>query len=236
MTDASSMAGTNKRIRLLIVDDQELILTGLAELISFMPDVEIAAQKLSGKAVLSLDKATLDSIDVALIDARMPQMSGTELISRLHADYPGIKCILLTAFDEDDNLIASMKAGSVGYLLKDVSTSELNAAIHTAATGGKVIGASATAHVIRLLAQSDNSDHDGNTDDNGNAENPSTSILTPRDQQIASFVAQGMTNSEIASKLFLSTGTVKNHVSRIFSALNVRNRTELTALLNGTLD
>ncbi|WEV66373.1 response regulator transcription factor [Bifidobacterium sp. ESL0764] len=233
MTDASPMAGTNKLIRLLIVDDQELILTGLAELVFFMPDVEIAAQKLSGKAVLALGKATLDSIDVALIDARMPQMSGTELISRLHADYPGIKCILLTAFDEDDNLIASMKAGAVGYLLKDVSTSELNAAIHTAAAGGKVIGASATAHVMRLITQSNN---DGNSDDNNNGENTRTSALTPRDQQIASFIAQGMTNSEIASKLFLSTGTVKNHVSRIFSALNVRNRTELTALLNGTLD
>lgn len=227
MTDTSKTSDGGRKIHLLIVDDQELILTGLAELVSFMPDVDLVAQESSAKAVLALSNAMLNSINVALIDARMPQMSGTKLIANLHVNRPNIKCILLTAFDEDDSLINSMKAGAVGYLLKDVSTAELSKAIHTAAAGGKVIGSSATAHVIRLISQSNNAD---STDD------MPTSSLTPRDQQIATFVAQGMTNSEIAEKLYLSTGTVKNHVSRIFSALNVRNRTELTALLNGTLD
>ncbi|MDF7641064.1 response regulator transcription factor [Bifidobacterium sp. ESL0784] len=227
MTDTSKIDKTKRKIRLLIVDDQELILTGLAELVSFMPDVDLVAQESSAEVVFALGDAVLDAIDVALIDARMPQMNGTELIANLHANHPNIKCILLTAFDEDDNLVDSMKAGAVGYLLKDVSTAELNKAIHTAAAGGKVIGSSATAHVIRLITQSNNAN---------NINDVTTSSLTPRDQQIATFVAQGMTNTEIANKLCLSTGTVKNHVSRIFSSLDVRNRTELTALLNGTLD
>ncbi|WEV41477.1 response regulator transcription factor [Bifidobacterium sp. ESL0682] len=281
-------------IRLLIVDDQELILTGLAELVTYMPGVEVTAQTQSGQAALALKNEILSSIDVALIDARMPQMNGPELIAQLHNKYPNIKCILLTAFDEDDNLINSLQAGAVGYLLKDVSTADLDDAIHRAAEGGRIIGASATAHVMRLISQSgtsnDNShkntassnnpgeqstderilrrfdasptgtahqsQFDRNADSHVEAiENPDTTAssvtdfsqtspetrallaeLTPRNQQIALLIAQGRTNSEIADQLFLSPGTVKNHASHIFASLNVRNRTELTAMLGGTLD
>ncbi|WEV46085.1 response regulator transcription factor [Bifidobacterium sp. ESL0690] len=295
MNDAvKSEATTSQPIHLLIVDDQELILTGLAELVTYMPGIEVTAQSQSGQAVLQLPDSTLNSIDVALVDARMPQMDGPELIARLHDRYPDIKCILLTAFDEDDNLIDSLKAGAVGYLLKDISTADLADAIHRAAEGGRIIGASATAHVMRLISQSGNHDDknsdnvafstdsgeqaankrttkkfdatsagashefvsdrgtDGNMEADGDSyvaasdvsdiaqASPETRALlaelTPQNQQIALLIAQGHTNSEIADKLFLSPGTVKNHASHIFASLNVRNRTELTAMLGGTLD
>lgn len=277
-------------IRLLIVDDQELILTGLTELVSYMPDVMVAARAISGEETLVLGDDVLRDIDVALIDARMPQMGGPELIARLGYRYPNIKCILLTAFDEDDNLVNSLQAGAVGYLLKDVSTADLDDAIHRAAVGGRIIGASATAHAIRIIAESGGASHedtdlqctsnDAMDSSNGirndkyeSGETPLASAestsgsglvtrtadeflndrdsgksstdaetrtllaeLTPRNRQIALLIAQGRTNSEIADQLFLSPGTVKNHASRIFAHLNVRNRTELTALLNGTLD
>ncbi|WEV66802.1 response regulator transcription factor [Bifidobacterium sp. ESL0769] len=296
MSDAneSQVTTPNQPIHLLIVDDQELILTGLAELVTYMPGVEVTAQSQSGQAVLELPDSTLNSIDVALIDARMPQMGGPELIARLHDKCPDIKCILLTAFDEDDNLINSLKAGAVGYLLKDISTADLADAIHRAAAGGRIIGASATAHAMRLISQSGNHNdknsenvafsadsgkqaiderttgksdispfgitHESisgrNTDENKednedfyitassasdiSQASPETRALlaelTPRNQQIALLIAQGHTNSEIADQLFLSPGTVKNHASQIFASLNVRNRTELTAMLGGTLD
>ncbi|MDF7664841.1 response regulator transcription factor [Bifidobacterium sp. ESL0745] len=296
MSDALESEATTpgQSIHLLIVDDQELILTGLAELVTYMPGIEVTAQSQSGQGVLQLPENTLNSIDVALIDARMPQMDGPELIARLHDKYPDIKCILLTAFDEDDNLINSLKAGAVGYLLKDISTADLADAIHRAAEGGRIIGASATAHVMRLISQSGNRDDeesdnaafsansgeqvvsertakkpdvsstvtahksipDKHTDRDTEADedsyiatsdvsditqaSPETrgllAELTPRNQQIALLIAQGHTNSEIADKLFLSPGTVKNHASHIFASLNVRNRTELTAMLGGTLD
>ncbi|WEV58412.1 response regulator transcription factor [Bifidobacterium sp. ESL0728] len=296
MSDAveSEATTTNRPIHLLIVDDQELILTGLAELVTYMPGVEVTAQSQSGQAVLQLPESTLNSIDVALVDARMPQMDGPELIAQLHDKYPDIKCILLTAFDEDDNLINSLKAGAVGYLLKDISTADLADAIHRAAEGGRIIGASATAHAMRLISQSGKQDDrncdnaafsadsdeqatskraarrfdifstaashefvsDKRTDGNMEADGDSYVVasdvsdiahassetrtllagLTPRNQQIALLIAQGHTNSEIADKLFLSPGTVKNHASHIFASLNVRNRTELTALLGGTLN
>ncbi|WEV69899.1 response regulator transcription factor [Bifidobacterium sp. ESL0775] len=296
MSDAVESAATtsNQPIHLLIVDDQELILTGLTELVTYMPGIEVVAQSQSGQAVLQLPDSTLHSIDVALVDAHMPQMDGPELIAQLHDKYPDIKCILLTAFDEDDNLINSLKAGAVGYLLKDISTADLANAIHCAAKGGHVIGASATAHAMRLISQSGNHDdrnderaalsanfdeqstdertarkfdihpaetsHEsisgrnidenrvvndnsymavGNDADISQASSETRALLaelTPRNQQIALLIAQGRTNSEIADKLFLSPGTVKNHASHIFASLNVRNRTELTAMLGGTLD
>ncbi|WEV71918.1 response regulator transcription factor [Bifidobacterium sp. ESL0790] len=289
----SSTPTSTRPIRLLIVDDQELILTGLAELVSYMPGVVIAARAISGEETLVLGDDVLRNIDVALIDARMPQMGGPELIARLGYRYPNIKCILLTAFDADDNLVNSLQAGAVGYLLKDVSTADLDDAIHRAAAGGRVIGASATAHAMRIIAESGKDRHkntglqrtsddamnpsngihpsgndkyesgetpltdteptsgsglatraaDGSLDDRDSSQSPTDAEtqallaeLTPRNRQIAMLIAQGRTNSEIADQLFLSPGTVKNHASRIFAHLNVRNRTELTALLNGTLD
>ncbi|MCO6558338.1 MAG: response regulator transcription factor [Bifidobacterium sp.] len=296
MSDAveSETTTPSQPIHLLIVDDQELILTGLTELVTYMPGIEVTAQSQSGQATLQLPVSTLNSIDVALIDARMPQMDGPELIARLHDKYPDIKCILLTAFDEDDNLINSLKAGAVGYLLKDISTTDLADAIHRAAEGGRIIGASATAHAMRLISQSVNrNDRDNysaafsvdsgkqvanerttrrfdassagtahefvsvkganrNTEADGDSSVAANDVsdiaqagpetrellaeLTPRNQQIALLIAQGHTNSEIADKLFLSPGTVKNHASHIFASLNVRNRTELSAMLGGTLD
>lgn len=240
-------------IRLLIVDDQELIRTGLSILINDMPGIEVAATASGYDDALRLAAAHQD-IQVALVDARMPGRDGIELIRRLGEIYPRMRRILLTAFDEDDNLVGALRAGAVGYLLKDVSSSDLESAIRTAASGGQVIGTSAVGHAMRIIAEnkktqnlaSRSSKDDGDlrsagqqmlTDVQEAGFNPLDKLagLTERERQITKLVAQGRTNTEIARELFLSTGTVKNHVSHIFQTLCVRNRTELTALLNGTL-
>ncbi|WEV73311.1 response regulator transcription factor [Bifidobacterium sp. ESL0798] len=233
-------------INLMIVDDQELVRAGIESILEYEDDFRILFSTESPSK--ALESQVLPQIDVALIDSRMPEMPGSELIARLRKSAPHIRSIMLTAFDEDDNLVASIKAGAAGHLLKDASADEIIDAIRRVAAGGQAFGEAETERLVGLVAAqgdgiaeqgrrsrgeeqsgSEKSDRQSDTSPSSLAE---FGELSEENQRIASMAATGKTNREIAAAVCMSTGTVRNHLSSIFSLLGVRNRTELAVLLH----
>ncbi|MDR7276729.1 response regulator transcription factor [Catenuloplanes atrovinosus] len=198
-------------IRVVLVDDQDLIRRGLSRLLELEPDIAVTGEAASGPAALALP--ALADADVALVDARMPGMTGVELIARLAVAHPGVRALLLTTFDDDEFVFGSLRAGARGFLLKDASPETLVAAIRVAARGGTVIDAQVAGRVVARL------------DDDPPA--PPPVPLSAREEEIARLVATGASNQEIARTLFLTEGTVKNHVSAALRKLGLRDRTQL---------
>ncbi|GAB7039422.1 MULTISPECIES: response regulator transcription factor [Catenuloplanes] len=198
-------------IRVVLVDDQDLMRRGLHRLLELEPDIEVTGEAASGPAALALP--TLADAHVALVDARMPGMTGVELIARLTAERPEVHALLLTTFDEDEFVFGSLRAGARGFLLKDASPETLVAAIRSAARGDTVIDGQVASRVIARL-------------DDPPPQGPPVQ-LSAREDEVARLVATGASNQEIARTLFLTEGTVKNHVSAALRKLGLRDRTQL---------
>lgn len=203
-----------KKIKLLIVDDQELFREGLLTLLSVQKDFEVVSQANSGEdAVLS---ATKFSPDVILMDLRMPGIGGVEATRRILQQHPGMKVIVLTTFDEDDLVFNALHAGAVGYLLKDVSPEKLFEAIRSAQKGEYYLLPSITAKVMAEFTKMPRSPK---IEIGEQIEN-----LSRRELEILKMVSTGMSNKEIASSLVIAEGTVKNHLTNIFNKLEARDR------------
>lgn len=201
-------------IRVVLVDDQDLMRRGLHRLLELEPGIEVVGDAADGVAALELLARV--PADVALVDARMPGMGGIELIGHIVRDHPRVGALLLTTFDEDEFVFGSLNAGARGFLLKDASPETLVAAIRVAAQGGTVIDNQVTGRVVARLGA------------------PPAAVpldaLSPREDQVARLVATGASNQEIAASLFLSEGTVKNHVSAALRKLGLRDRTQLALM------
>ncbi|OAN47229.1 DNA-binding response regulator [Chloroflexus islandicus] len=207
-------------IRVLIVDDQPLIRTGIAALLARKADIEVVGQAGNGREALEL-VAALDP-DIVLMDVMMPVMDGVEATRQLAARGPRPVVIMLTTFHDDERVLQSIAAGARGYLLKDVDHRALAESIRTVAAGGALIHPQITAQLLPRLSQLA-------TAASPPAEPPAAEPaigLTPREREILLLLAQGYTNQEIGEKLALSIGTVKNHLSVIFAKLAVRDRTQ----------
>jgi DNA-binding NarL/FixJ family response regulator len=194
-------------VRVLIVDDQVLMRQGLRKLLELEEGIEVVGEAADGLAALDLLPSARP--DVALVDARMPRMDGIELVGRLD-----IPAIILTTFDDDDYIFGGLRAGARGYLLKDTPPDELVAAIRKAARGETVLGGVAAERVVAELRSA-----------------PATpdlaDQLSEREHEVAVLVGDGATNREIARRLFITEGTVKNHISSILRKLRLRDRTQL---------
>lgn len=207
-------------IRVLIVDDQPLIRTGIATLLGRKADIDVVGQAGNGREALEL-VAALDP-DIVLMDVMMPVMDGVEATRQLAARGPRPAVIMLTTFHDDERVLQSIAAGARGYLLKDVDHRALADSIRTVAAGGALIHPQITAQLLPRLSQLA-------TAAASPAEPPAAEpviALTPREREILRLLAQGYTNQEIGEKLALSIGTVKNHLSVIFAKLAVRDRTQ----------
>lgn len=204
----------NKKIRLLIVDDQELFREGLLTLLSIQKDFEIVSQASSGEeAILATTKT---NPDVILMDLRMSGIGGVEATKRIVQQHPGIKIIVLTTFDEDDLVFNALHAGAIGYLLKDVSPDKLFEAIRTAYRGEYYLLPSITA---KVMAEFTRTPRAPKIEADSIFEN-----LSRRELEILRMVSTGMSNKEIALSLVIAEGTVKNHLTSIFNKLNARDR------------
>ncbi len=205
---------TDDVIRVLIVDDQRLMREGLRILLEMEEDIDVVGEAENGAEALR--KYTDLQPDVILMDIRMPVMDGVEAIRRLHEKTPNAKVIILTTFDDDAYLFDGLRAGALGYLLKDVSADELCGAIRTVAAGGALIDPSVTRKVVaefmRLPGRK--------PDQNDNMSEP----LSGRELEVLRLVAAGNTNREIAELLHLAEGTVKNYVSSILGKIGARDR------------
>lgn len=203
----------SKTIRLLLVDDQRLMRDGLRTLLELEPDLQVAGEAENGEAALELYPQL--SPDVVLMDIRMPVMDGVEATRRLRETWPEARVIILTTFDDDEYVFEGLRAGALGYLLKDVSSGELADAIRTVAAGGSMIEPSVARKVLAEFARL--------------AAPPPPKLIDPlseREREILRLVSQGLTNKEIAAKLYLAEGTVKNYLTSILQKIGVRDRTQ----------
>jgi DNA-binding NarL/FixJ family response regulator len=203
-------------IRVLIVDDQRLMREGLRTLLEMEPDIQVVGEAEEGAAALQVFQQ--HQPDVVLMDIRMPGMDGVEATRRLRERWPEARVIILTTFDDDEYVFDGLRAGALGYLLKDVSGSELAEAIRTVASGGALIEPSVARKVVAEFARLAPARR---TPGEGLPE-----PLSGRELEILHCLARGLTNREIAAELFLAEGTVKNYVTRILGKIGARDRTQ----------
>jgi two-component system response regulator DesR len=189
-------------IRVLIAEDQGMVRGALASLLSLEPDIEVVAQVPRGDEVVVTARAV--EPDVALLDIEMPGATGLEASERLRAEVPACKVLILTTFGRPGYLRRAMEGGAAGFLLKDAPASELAAAIRRAVAGERVVDPGLAAAAL------------------SQGESP----LTPREHEVLSASREHVTIAELASALYLSPGTVRNHLSSVMQKLNARNRAE----------
>ena len=201
------------RSRILIVDDHEVVRLGLKSLLEQRPDLEVVADV--GTAEEGVAMALAHHPDIVLLDIRLPGKSGIEACEQITSQLPDTKVIILTSYAEDENLFAAIRAGAVGYVLKQVGSDDLIRAIEAAARGEASLDPALTQRVFDQVRDSMRAQ-----------ESSAFSELTEQELNILALVADGMTNRAIAGKLFLAEGTVRNHVSSILSKLHVSNRAE----------
>ncbi|HNV14154.1 MAG: response regulator transcription factor [Actinomycetales bacterium] len=207
-------------VRVVVIDDQTLVRQGIVGLLRLSGEVEVIGQASDGAEGLEVVAALRP--DVVLLDLRMPILDGLGVLQALAAAGDRTPVLVLTTFPDDEALIAAMRAGARGYLLKDVSLDQLVDAITTLAGGGTIIQPSVTEALVRQLAGTS-----ADVDPVGLAPEP----LTARETEVLRLLSGGYSNREIAAAMFLAEGTIKNHVSAVLLKLGVRDRTR--AVLRG---
>lgn len=208
-------------IRVMLVDDQQLVRSGFRMLIDSQSDLSVVAEAANGLEAVALNQSV--PADVVLMDVRMPEIDGIEGTRRIVQQQPDARIIVLTTFDLDEYVLSAIRAGASGFLLKDTAPEQLLAAIRTVAQGDAVIAPSMTkrllAHVSPLLAASGEAALP-------QSPKPSLEQLTPREIEVLRLMADGLSNGEIAGELVLSEATVKTHVAHILSKTDSRDRVQ----------
>jgi DNA-binding NarL/FixJ family response regulator len=207
-------------ITILLVDDQSLIRQGLRVLLELETDIEIIGEAENGQVALHLVKELQPN--VILMDIRMPIMDGVAATREINHQFPQSKILILTTFDDEEYVKAALQNGAMGYLLKDTPSEELAVAIRAVDKGYSQLGPGI---VKKLLTQFHPISPQPSVPQN-------LADLTPREKEVLRLIAIGDNNREIAKKLYISEGTVKNHVTNILNRLNLRDRTQAAILAN----
>ena len=201
-----------ERIRVIIVDDHVLVRSGLEVVLGMFDDIELVGQAGDGEEALRLCEELRP--DVVLMDLVMPGMSGVEATRRVLAECPGAKVVALTSFTEEALIGETLRAGAIGYLMKNVSADQLADAVRAAAAGRSTLAPEAADALVRSVA----------------SPRHQADALTAREQEVLKLMADGLTNADIAERLVIGVATVKTHVSSIIAKLGVSTRTEATAM------
>lgn len=207
-------------LRVVLVDDQQLVRAGLRPLAERDGDIEVVGEASDGRAGLARVRELRP--DLVLMDLRMPVMDGLEATRAIVADplLDGVRVLVLTTFDEDEHVQEAIRAGAAGYLLKDIAPDDLRSAIRTVAAGDALLSPAITAAVMRAVAEGATARTD-----------PSALAgLTEREIDVLTGIGRGLTNAEIASELFLSPATSRTYVSRLLAKLGARDRAALVVL------
>ncbi len=204
------------RLRILLVDDHEVVRLGLRSLIERRPDFEVVAEAASESE--AVQKSLEYEPDVVLMDIRLAGGNGVKACERIVAQRPQTKVVMLTSYAEDEMLFAAIRAGAAGYVLKQVGSNDVIRAIEAAARGEAMLDPSLTQRVFTEVRHAIEKE-----------EKAAFVELTNQEMQVLALIAEGMTNREIAKTLYLSEGTVRNYVSSILAKLDVANRAEAAA-------
>jgi two-component system response regulator DevR len=202
-------------IRVFLLDDHEIVRRGIADLLSSAGDIEVVGE--AGTAAEALRRIPAVQPDVALLDGRLPDGSGIDVCREIQSSHPHIRCLILTSYDDDDALFAAVMAGASGYLLKEIRGSSLIDGIRQVSAGHSLLDPSVTERVMQRLRT-------------GKAQDPRLQALTERERDILDLIAEGLSNREIAQRLFLAEKTVKNYVSGLLSKLGMQRRTQAAVL------
>ncbi|MEH1924522.1 response regulator transcription factor [Nostoc sp.] len=216
-------------IRVLIAEDQEIVRRGLKTLLATKPDLQIVGEADNGQRAIQLIESLQAEFlppDVVLMDIRMPVMDGVEATRLICEKFPGMKILILTTFDDAKYVAEALRFGAKGYLLKDTPTEELAEAIRSIHKGYTQFGPGIVEKMIANVAVAE-------TDKQQLP--PGMTELTAREREILLMIAKGASNREIAQAIFLSEGTVRNHISNILARLNLRDRTQAAIVANSCL-
>jgi DNA-binding NarL/FixJ family response regulator len=205
-------------IRVVLADDQEMVRAGLRMLVDFQPDCEVVGEAADGLEAVEVVARTRP--DVVLMDVRMPRLDGVEAARRVLAAQPGVGVVVLTTFDEDEALGAALRAGVSGFLLKTAPPEQLLHAVRTVAAGHGLLDPAVTRRVIAASGRAPAPDP---------AAAARLATLTDRETQVLRLVAEGLSNAEIAARLYLGEATVKTYLSRVLTKLDLRDRVQAVA-------
>ncbi|WP_414529926.1 response regulator [Nodularia chucula] len=213
-------------IKVLLVDDQSLIRQGLKALLELEPDLEIIGEAENGEEAINQSQKLQPN--VILMDIRMPIMDGVAATKEIQKRYPEIKILVLTTFDDDEYVKAALENGAMGYLLKDTPSEELAVAIRAVDKGYTQLGPGIVKKLVTQFSSV--------TATQSPPVPPSLAELTPREKEVLRLIAIGANNREISQQLYISEGTVKNHVTNILNRLNLRDRTQAAIIAHTFLE
>ncbi|MER7950588.1 response regulator transcription factor [Streptomyces sp. NPDC096079] len=205
--------------RVFLVDDHEVVRRGLRDLIDDEPDLEVVGEAATAGQAVARGPALRP--DVAVLDVRLPDGDGVSVCRELRSRMPGLACLMLTSFDDEDALLDAIMAGAAGYVLKQIKGSDLVSAVRTVATGQSMLDPATTARLMRSLR------------DPAAAEPPEDerlAVLSERERSVLDLIGEGLTNRQIAKRLYLSEKTVKNHISRLLGKLGVERRVQAAVI------
>jgi DNA-binding NarL/FixJ family response regulator len=214
-------------VRVVIADDQRVVREGLATIVAGFADTDVVGLAADGAEAVEL--VSEQTPDVVLMDLRMPRMDGVEATREIRSRHPSIKVVVLTTYADDDSILSALSAGAAGYLTKDAAREDIRRALEAAVAGQAVLDPAVQATLLRAAQQA--------------PARPATPPdgLTEREAEVLTLIAAGLSNAEIADRLFVADATVKTHVNRIFAKTGSRDRTQAALYaqrhgLGGTAD
>ncbi|MHC0429802.1 response regulator [Streptomyces sp. O3] len=206
--------------RVFLVDDHEVVRRGIRDLIGDESDMEVVGEASTAEQALARGPALRP--DVAVLDVRLPDGDGISVCRELRSRMPALACLMLTSFDDEDALVDAIMAGAAGYVLKQIKGSDLVAAVRTVATGASMLDPATTARLMRTLRDPQAGKP---------PEDERLAALTERERAVIDLIGEGLTNQEIAHRLYLSEKTVKNHISRLLGKLGVARRVQAAVIV-----
>jgi DNA-binding NarL/FixJ family response regulator len=205
-------------VRVVLADDQTLVREGLTLMLGLMDGIEVVGVAEDGEQ--AVQAVIAERPDVALLDLRMPRLDGVEAIRRLQETAPEVEVVVLTTYADDESVLAALHAGARGYLTKDASSDEIERAVRDAASGRTRLDTAVQERLVELLTSGSQPPE---------AADPPGGPLTERETEVVTLMAQGLSNREIASRLFVTEATVKTHVNNLFAKLDVNDRASAVA-------
>jgi two-component system, NarL family, response regulator DevR len=203
-------------IQVFFLDDHEVVRRGLIDLVSMEPDLEVVGE--ASTAAEALQRIPTVAPDVAVLDVRLPDGTGVEVCREIRSSHPGVNCLMLTSYADDEALFDAIMAGASGYVLKDIKGNDLVEAIRTIASGKSLLDPQTTQRVMERLRAPRETDE-------------RLAALTDQERRILDLIGEGLTNRQIGAEMFLAEKTVKNYVSSLLAKLNMQRRTQAAAFV-----